>query len=315
MLGPRPRRERRGERARTVPVVPVEFDPASGSLRFSPSEDAAGEDWRQSLLNQAKPLQIELLRRYGNSLAKCSDCVPSDAEDIQAPREEMDEADSSAGSSAASESPQPLCVCGAQMERVSARQRIERVLLELAPSFRSAAPAEQSRRIDQLMDRPLVHCDLCAQVATRSGACWMCKSGHHTILHPSAYDVCEACFEQYTGSRSLPSASSMRPIGAPRAGGGCVNVVCDLFPVGVARLTSAGRVERRSVGVAEVRHLARRGRRGRRALYKTQGPVHLLGDPACISLGNLRPGRREALSDRAPWAVDSHHLAPSYTDR
>ncbi|OLP97470.1 hypothetical protein AK812_SmicGene20200 [Symbiodinium microadriaticum] len=53
--------------------------------------------------------------------------------------------------------------------------------------------------VERLLDSSLVTCDLCDQVAIRAKGVWTCKAGPHTVMHPAAYDVCESCFEAYSG--------------------------------------------------------------------------------------------------------------------
>ena len=40
-------------------------------------------------------------------------------------------------------------------------------------------------------------CDLCDEHLSHSVAVYTCDNGERTILHPTTYDVCEACFVRY----------------------------------------------------------------------------------------------------------------------
>ena len=42
-----------------------------------------------------------------------------------------------------------------------------------------------------------VVCDLCDEHLSHSVAVYTCDNGERTILHPTTYDVCEACFVRY----------------------------------------------------------------------------------------------------------------------
>lgn len=45
-----------------------------------------------------------------------------------------------------------------------------------------------------------VVCDLCDEHLSYSMAVYTCDNGERTILHPTTYDVCEACFVRYAVS-------------------------------------------------------------------------------------------------------------------
>jgi len=115
--------------------------------------------------------------------------------------------------------PQPLCVCGAHLEKVTSRRRVERMLQDADSGLR-LNHVEVDRLVDRLVNSALVTCDLCEDVATRSGAVWTCENGSHTVLHPTAYDVCERCFCKHVGLGSLGSSESVHAAGSHGGSGG-----------------------------------------------------------------------------------------------
>jgi len=152
----------------------VDFDTDSASLVFSKDPlGTAACDWRSQLYEKVRHVQIRLLRGFGASTESqspsCGRC-----------------------------SLQPHCVCGAELEHISSRSRILRLLEDMDPGWR-ARIGSADEMVERLLDSSLVTCDLCDKVAIRSKGLWTCKNGPHTVMHPAAYDVCESCFEKYSG--------------------------------------------------------------------------------------------------------------------
>eukprot|EP00931_Biecheleriopsis_adriatica_P079952 TRINITY_DN53312_c0_g1_i1.p1 TRINITY_DN53312_c0_g1~~TRINITY_DN53312_c0_g1_i1.p1 ORF type:complete len:270 (+),score=42.13 TRINITY_DN53312_c0_g1_i1:60-812(+) len=158
----------------------VDFNQASGSVIFSLSSEAPTDSrWRERLYDKVKETQICLLQAHGSELrARTSggDCS------------------------------QPHCACGAELERISGRSRIQRFLDDTKPGWRSRASADAVVR-DLMSNAFLVTCDLCHTDAIREGYVWTCKNGPHTIVHPVAYDICDHCFVKYAGLHGENSAS------------------------------------------------------------------------------------------------------------
>lgn len=172
----------------------VDFDPDEGGLVYSPdAEGAASPNWRAQLYVKAQPVQIQLLRSFGAVLAGAARHRGDDAAPaaVAGGRAEAKAQDTRARRL-------PQCVCGAQLERVDNRGRILRLLAETDPDWRSKVDDEEEV-IASLSARALVTCDLCGQVANRTGFVWTCQSGQQALLHPSAYDICEQCFSAHAG--------------------------------------------------------------------------------------------------------------------
>lgn len=110
---------------------------------------------------------------------------------------------------------QPLCVCGHMLERTEQRARMIRMLDCAEPGWR-ALVQEQDSFLQALPGRVLITCDLCDRIATRSGACWTCANGPHTMLHPDAYDVCEPCFVLHAGVAAATAVGCDVPRSAAR---------------------------------------------------------------------------------------------------
>merc|ERR1719359_231906 len=94
---------------------------------------------------------------------------------------------------------EPLCVCGSAMERIDRNTRILRMLDDTEPGWRSRV-TEAERLVKSLAVSSLITCDLCDEVAMRTGFVWTCRNGPHTVLHPAAYDVCEQCFNRFSAN-------------------------------------------------------------------------------------------------------------------
>uniref|UniRef100_A0A7S1LUB6 Uncharacterized protein n=1 Tax=Alexandrium catenella TaxID=2925 RepID=A0A7S1LUB6_ALECA len=91
----------------------------------------------------------------------------------------------------------PSCVCGSTLRRVSRSDRVNRICETMWPG----APREELIAII-LSGQCDVICDICAnQVRTCSGV-WTCDNGESTILHATAYDVCDACFVDYSCNKA-----------------------------------------------------------------------------------------------------------------
>jgi len=198
-------------------VFRVDYNPLARGLVFSPDAEGGGSgatEWRSRLYGKAKPVQIQLLRDYGKCLAASHLSTGSSAPPSvtrcpargPAPETSLDSG-SPPPPRPFSSLPQPLCVCGAHLERVNARRRVERMLQDNDSGWRLQGP-EMDRLVERLVNSPLVTCDLCEEVATRTGAVWTCENGPHTVLHPAAYDVCERCFCAHVGP---PAGSNVEP--------------------------------------------------------------------------------------------------------
>jgi len=152
----------------------VDFDADSASLVFSKETQVTTlSEWRSRLYKNAKPVQIKLLQDFGRGRAQAqgSDCT------------------------------KPLCVCGSHMQRVDKHSRVIRMLEDTQPGWRTRV-TDPDRLVESLAVSSLITCDLCEEVATRTGFVWTCESGPQTVLHPAAYDVCEKCFALHAENKS-----------------------------------------------------------------------------------------------------------------
>jgi len=148
----------------------VDFNAAESRLCFSRVASSSSEDnWRQRLYAQAKPLQIELLQRYGE------ECPGDNA--------------NSTGSTCLAERSKlaPRCICGSRLECTAIRDRVLSYIHEGSP-----LPPLPSQ-FEALMYNPPVVCDICSR-SVRSDRVWSCANGRRTVLHAAAYDVCDTCF-------------------------------------------------------------------------------------------------------------------------
>jgi len=172
----------------------VDFNPEAGGLVFSQDTDGtAARDWRSRLYGKAKPVQIQMLRDFGASMAGGAKGYSGNTLTVAGAGvcQEAKVAERRTGRL-------PLCVCGGELERVSSRVRIFRLLEATDPSWRSRISNHEAL-ISRLLASALVTCDLCQEVATRTGHVWTCKNGQQTVLHPAAFDVCETCFALHAG--------------------------------------------------------------------------------------------------------------------
>ena len=93
----------------------------------------------------------------------------------------------------------PRCVCGGDLVRMPGRERARRFLLSMQPGLEHAPPHMEpmvNAHVDALIaaDAAAFICDVCERpIATRQPT-WTCGTAERTILHASAYDVCEGCF-------------------------------------------------------------------------------------------------------------------------
>lgn len=180
----------------------ADFDSAAGGLVFSAlpvnTEAPASGAWQHDIYLKARPAQIELLQHFGRRPRSrgftpghlAGQDMDTDATDLGASSTTQGAGDASSNC--------PLCVCGAELQRVGCKRRMERMLEDSDPEWRARA-SDPDCLLDQLVASSVVTCDLCNDVATRTGCVWTCTKGSQTVLHLAAYDVCEQCFSQHTG--------------------------------------------------------------------------------------------------------------------
>lgn len=178
----------------------------------------------ERLAEQAVPAQVRRLKKYGeaHSSLRAISLAPQDAlkaRSVSELKEHLlflrgdsagcvEKADvierlvDSAGGSAilaaslASQSKEeaaPQCVCGGGLLRVSGRQRLTD-FLEKRGSVQGSADFQRRFEHYSAKNSCSVICDLCEKTVRLSSQLWTCQNGDHTILHATAYDVCEDCF-------------------------------------------------------------------------------------------------------------------------
>lgn len=93
----------------------------------------------------------------------------------------------------------PTCVCGSSLEHVGGRDRARRFY------GKTFSGADLERILDRVATTSVI-CDLCEESVAISSSVWTCESGDSTILHATAYDVCDACFARHAcgGSEGVP---------------------------------------------------------------------------------------------------------------
>ena len=111
---------------------------------------------------------------------------------------ESSDGDDAGDGAAGASSDAPRCVCGGALARMPGRQRARRFLLSVQPGLAQAPPHIVDAHIDALIASNaamfMFICDVCERpIATRQPT-WSCANAERTILHASAYDVCEDCF-------------------------------------------------------------------------------------------------------------------------
>ena len=101
-----------------------------------------------------------------------------------------------------------VCVCGGQLQRLGGRARLAQLISAHYPQLEEA----QLARLVELQvaaGSSCVVCDLCDQTVPPTVPVYTCGNGDKTILHPTTYDVCEACFVRYAvegvGDEALPT--------------------------------------------------------------------------------------------------------------
>jgi len=175
----------------------VDFDAALGRLFFSRAEtNSAGctgidtpnnanedDDWFVRLYAQAKPAQIKLLQEYSAGVRdaerSCAGVqVPNSARgQHQGPRQQL-----------------PRCVCGSQLVCLTVEQR---VLM-----YAEEEGVTNQRRLERMLKRPPIICDLCNRDVSPDGSIWSCENGSSTVMHPASYDICSRCFTLCTTGHS-----------------------------------------------------------------------------------------------------------------
>jgi len=154
---------------------------------------------QRKLAEQARPTQLKLLRKFGESLPKeLQDEKALDASTLAS----IEGADSIDFRTLANRCQQeavipPQCICGMQFERVSSRERAVRWCQMNRPDL---SPESQMYKdtLETLLEQSSSYCDLCDQSIPPGADLWTCKNGNSTILHSNAFDVCDRCLVSHS---------------------------------------------------------------------------------------------------------------------
>lgn len=157
-------------------------------------------EWRNRVHDNACPAQRRLLKKFG-------DVAKTSSTSISAPVGATEELSSGKGELAlpvketqgglSERAGVPSCICGGVLEHIDLLTRRMRFLDGKQPGWRSRVDSEQ--RLAHATTSVQFTCDLCGDVATRTGALWTCTKGPETLVHPAGFDICEACFSRHTG--------------------------------------------------------------------------------------------------------------------
>merc|ERR1712187_95209 len=96
--------------------------------------------------------------------------------------------------------PAPSCVCGSSLQRTDGLTRFKDSLGDQAKGL----PEEEiQRRLHQLQNqgKGVVICDICEKhvpLSQHGSFVWTCANRNSTILHATAYDICDKCFAHST---------------------------------------------------------------------------------------------------------------------
>lgn len=90
----------------------------------------------------------------------------------------------------------PLCVCGSNLKRVSGSERARLFCEKLMPGASQGSPQFELAysRLTRNGKCGIV-CDICENKEIYlTSSMWTCENGSETILHATAYDICDHCF-------------------------------------------------------------------------------------------------------------------------
>lgn len=178
-------------------AIAVRYDPKSSSLVFGLKLNGVFCNWRKQIYDRTKNTQIQNLRAYGALVASDSS--------------------SEAGGSRESCVHNPMCVCGSELEHLGSYSRVVRLVEDMQPGRSSLIPEPETMR--EVIQGGHITCDLCDSVVFHGNALegvWTCKHGPRTMMHPFAYDICQACFAKHSGlqakHKSGPATISARGV-------------------------------------------------------------------------------------------------------
>jgi len=168
-------------------------------------EEARQQRQRETLLEQARPAQRRLLQQYGRErgahLQSAALLARADADALSSPgghAQSREEAGKRIAEAICAFEVAPRCVCGDVFRRVSLRERAGRICQRSVPRCPPPGTQEFERVVDFILTTygPPSSCDLCGE--QMDDFVWTCESGHDTILHTNAYDVCDTCLVRHT---------------------------------------------------------------------------------------------------------------------
>jgi hypothetical protein len=143
---------------------------------------------RQRLLEQTRPAQKALLRKFGGEAAARVSAMAGTGPGLDS---------TDATKAQMLDAARPPCVCGGVLERVSFEERTRRALQRQVHESLLGTPRfdEELARITALG----CACDLCGSDIVNPSMVWACPTGNKTILHTNAYDICDQCFRHHVG--------------------------------------------------------------------------------------------------------------------
>jgi len=192
-------------------AVHLDFDADTlqlvASARASRAEEVAeGEEpqadareQRERLMRQARPAQVRLLAAFGREhpelrrLARSVATRGGDAARSDSSTRQLLHACGGSTAKLASlwadmHGP-PQCMCGGTLHRLAAgeaKAAHRRPSLSLSLNSSNFSFVEEAER-----------CDLCEESLPSQAATWTCTANYATVLHTSAYNICDACVAQH----------------------------------------------------------------------------------------------------------------------
>lgn len=178
-------------------AVRADFDPMKESLVFTRDADMrlSGDacqsrvaSHQRDLAAKALPVQIRLLRRFGQALPHHLLVSPSESAKL--------DPSTHAELCATAVSERPLCICGSFLHRLSAEQRAHLWCRMRAPDLNPDSP-QFAQLLLSAQSTGSSYCDLCDTCTPPHSSVWTCSNGDRTIMHANAFDICDACFVKH----------------------------------------------------------------------------------------------------------------------
>jgi len=174
--------------------VELDADKTPCGLVFSREEDEVSkEESLQKLLKQARPVQVKLLRQYGDGQPELQEL----SIDANAIAERW-----ASGSTTA-----PPCVCGDSLQRIAGEDRAKACVVNCIAGVTLVPGTSDFDRVYEILTKDGmtgVQCDICGSQIPLGAYVWTCKCDIATIFHATSYDCCDRCFLEHVGSTVVP---------------------------------------------------------------------------------------------------------------